>query len=206
MLSKASRHMQDVILGGQDGLINVLGLSLGVVGATFDPQLIIVSGIAAMFAESISMGAAAYNSSKAAVSSEKKRCVDCGFSKKDVDEVLKSLSSFPKEKLAFIKSQLLSFENGPTPFSKAWKVMLSTMLGSLIPLSPYLLAPYFSLSVQASVIASIILSALALFLAGAFRAKVTVGDWKQSGLEMLMIGALAAIAGFIIGILLKVPA
>src|SRR5690349_19081748 len=57
--------LSDVILGGQDGLVNVLGVILGVAAATSDTRLVLVAGLAATFAESISMGAVAYTSTMA---------------------------------------------------------------------------------------------------------------------------------------------
>ncbi len=68
--STADPHRQafalsDVILGGQDGLVNVLGVILGIAAATGDPYIVIVAGLAATFAESISMGAVAYTSTLA---------------------------------------------------------------------------------------------------------------------------------------------
>ena len=59
-------YLRDFILGGQDGLVNVLGIILGVATATMDERFIIVAGLSALFAESISMGAVAFTSSKAA--------------------------------------------------------------------------------------------------------------------------------------------
>jgi hypothetical protein len=50
-------RLADVILGGQDGLVNVLGVILGVAAATHDARIVIAAGLAATFAESISMGA-----------------------------------------------------------------------------------------------------------------------------------------------------
>src|SRR5512139_446252 len=57
--------LSDIILGGQDGLVNVLGVILGVAAATSDPRLVIVAGLAATFAESVSMGAVAFTSTLA---------------------------------------------------------------------------------------------------------------------------------------------
>ena len=54
--------LKDAILGGQDGLVNVLGIVLGVATATNDFHIVLVSGLAATFAESISMGAVVYTS------------------------------------------------------------------------------------------------------------------------------------------------
>src|SRR2546427_4111626 len=69
--SLAEKHAQpgllsDFILGSQDGLVNVLGVILGVAIASYrypNPiAIILAGGPAAAFAESISMGALAYTS------------------------------------------------------------------------------------------------------------------------------------------------
>jgi len=57
--------LADIILGGQDGLVNVLGVILGVAAASSDLRIVIAAGFAATFAESISMGAVAYTSTLA---------------------------------------------------------------------------------------------------------------------------------------------
>lgn len=58
--------LKDIILGGQDGLVNILGLVLGVAAATYTNKIVIISGLAGTFAESISMAAVAYTSTQAA--------------------------------------------------------------------------------------------------------------------------------------------
>src|SRR2546429_5057511 len=57
--------LSDFILGSQDGLVNVLGVILGVAVASRDITIILAGGLAATFAESISMGAVAYTSTLA---------------------------------------------------------------------------------------------------------------------------------------------
>jgi len=63
-----TNSLADVILGGQDGLVNVLGIVLGVAAATSDPRIVLVAGLAATFAESVSMAAVAYTSTLAETS------------------------------------------------------------------------------------------------------------------------------------------
>ena len=58
-------QLSDIILGGQDGLVNTLGVILGVAAATSDPRIVIAAGMAASFAESVSMAAVAYTSRQA---------------------------------------------------------------------------------------------------------------------------------------------
>src|SRR5713101_9493627 len=57
-----NNSLRDVILGGQDGLVNMLGIALGVVAAGGSTHVLVVTGIAAAITESISMGAVAYTS------------------------------------------------------------------------------------------------------------------------------------------------
>src|SRR5260370_3156493 len=57
-----NNSLRDVILGGQDGLVNMLGIALGVVAAGASNHVLLVTGIAAAITESISMGAVAYTS------------------------------------------------------------------------------------------------------------------------------------------------
>src|SRR5947208_15164236 len=56
------RSLRDIILGGQDGLVNVLGLVLGVAAATAQLRIIVAAGLAATFSESIAMGGVMYTS------------------------------------------------------------------------------------------------------------------------------------------------
>lgn len=201
MAHEGTRYLQDAILGGQDGLVNVLGLSLGVFASTTDPKLVIVAGLAAMFAESISMGACAYTSAKAAMHCEVKSARDAGFSKEDVGRIL-SGSNLAGKRLEFAKRRLLANiedEGSAAPLKKGARVWVSTMLGSAVPL-----APYFLLNVMQAAAVSVALSIAVLFATGVLKAKMTVGSWKIAGLEMVGVGALAAVAGFIIGSILKV--
>jgi VIT1/CCC1 family predicted Fe2+/Mn2+ transporter len=57
--------LRDVILGGQDGLVNVLGLTLGLFSAGATARVIIVAGLAGGLSEAVSMGAVAYTSASA---------------------------------------------------------------------------------------------------------------------------------------------
>ena len=49
--------LRDVILGGQDGLVNILGIVLGVIVGGGSKTVLLAAGFAAAITESISMGA-----------------------------------------------------------------------------------------------------------------------------------------------------
>src|SRR5260370_33401509 len=59
------RQLRDIILGGQDGLVNVLGLVLGVAAATAQLRIILAAALAATFSESIAMAGVVYTSTLA---------------------------------------------------------------------------------------------------------------------------------------------
>src|SRR6202140_550323 len=59
------RALRDIILGGPDGLVNVLGLVLGVAAATAQLRIILAAALAATFSESIAMGGVVYTATLA---------------------------------------------------------------------------------------------------------------------------------------------
>lgn len=215
--------LRQVILGGQDGLVNVLGIILGVATATSNSGFVIISGMAATFAESISMAAVAYTSAKASqayyqsmLEQEKREIKELpevereeikliymkkGFRGKALDSVVEQICSNEKMWLeVMMKDELgLSESENINPIKEAIMVGLSSFAGSIIPLISFFLMP-----VKIAVIATVIVSIAVLFLAGAIKAKVTIGSWKKSGLEMAVIGTLAVIAGYAVGAVLGV--
>ena len=62
---RVGSRLSEIILGGQDGLVNTMGVILGIAAATTDTRIILAGGLAATFAESISMAAVAYTSTLA---------------------------------------------------------------------------------------------------------------------------------------------
>ncbi|MDO8498230.1 MAG: VIT1/CCC1 transporter family protein [bacterium] len=81
----------------------------------------------------------------------------------------------------------------------AWTVGLAALIGSLIPLLPFIF-----LSHNLAFLMAIAISGLALFAIGAYQAVSLVGNWKRSGIQMVVIGIGAAIIGFLIARLFNV--
>ena len=79
-------------------------------------------------------------------------------------------------------------------------VGFAAIIGSLIPLVPFIFIP-----VGLSSILSVLIAALTLFIFGAYKAKVTVGSPGKSGLQMAVIGTLSALVGYGVGVLFQVP-
>jgi vacuolar iron transporter family protein len=210
--------LKDAILGGQDGLVNVLGIVLGVATATNELRLILVSGLAATFAESISMGAVLYTSTKAAkehyyaeLKRERKEIEEIpelereeireiyynkGFRGKQLDHIVKTITSDKDVWLDTMMTEELrmfpdEYEN---PLKKGIFVGFAAIVGSIIPL-----APFFIFDKVIAMYIAVVVSAAVLFAVGAVKAKWYELDWKKAGLEMAAIGTVAALIGYAIG-------
>ncbi|HMB24469.1 MAG: VIT1/CCC1 transporter family protein [Chloroflexota bacterium] len=217
--------LSDIILGGQDGLVNVLGVILGVAAATQNPRIVLVAGLAATFAESVSMGAVAYTSTMADADfyeSEREReyrhIRETPQLEREEVRTIYSEKGFKGELLTRIVDTITANQDIwvaammaeehrliPVDRTKAVRAALvvggSAVIGSLIPLAPFAVLP-----VGMSIWVSILITALVLFCVGAYKARITVGRPWRSGLEMAVIGTVSALVGYAIGILLKVPA
>jgi VIT1/CCC1 family predicted Fe2+/Mn2+ transporter len=216
--------LSNIILGGQDGLVNVLGVILGVAAATRDPNIVLVAGLAATFAESVSMGAVAYTStladadyydseleremrhieqaSKLERQEVKQIYSQKGFQGTLLEHIVDTITANPDVWVAVMMSE--EHQLAPVDRKQAWKIALvvglSAIIGSLIPLVPFIFLP-----VTTSMWVSVVITALVLFAVGGYKARMTVGHPGRSGLEMAIIGTLSALVGYAVGVLFKIP-
>ena len=221
---KRASGLSNFILGAQDGLVNVLGVVLGIAAATGDARIVLVAGLATTFAESISMGAVAYTTTLAdadlyqserereyrhiieAPNLEIKEIRDIyeskGFKGKLLDRIVDTITANHDVWVAVMMAEehQLAPIDRRTAVRAALVVGFSAILGSLVPLFPFIFWP-----VSTSMWLSVLVTALVLFAIGAYKARMTVGKPIKSGLEMAVIGTLSALAGYLVGVILKVP-
>ena len=74
-------------------------------------------------------------------------------------------------------------------------VGLSSVVGSLVPL-----LPYFFLPIRYSLLPSVAVSALVLFMMGYYKGRMTMGRYWKSAMELAVIGLCAAFAGYFISL------
>jgi vacuolar iron transporter family protein len=213
--------LSDFILGSQDGLVNVLGILLGLTISTDDVRIILIAAFAALAAESISMSAVAYTSTRARrdfyrseverelremrevpeMEREEIRVIfrKWGYTGADLDRVVAETEARPKMMLDLMMAFELSLApvSEDQPRNSAEVVLAATVVGSFIPLIPYLVLPH---ALPTAAIVSITLSAITLFLVGWYEARTTDGVTWKSGLRMIVIGLGAGFGGFLIGV------
>jgi len=221
---RRTSSLSDFILGAQDGLVNVLGVILGIAAATNDARIVLVAGLATTFAESISMGAVAFTTTLAdadhyqselereyrhvqeAPNLETQEIREIyeikGFKGKLLDRIVETVTANTDVWVAVMMAEehQLAPVDRKQAFRAAWVVGLSAIIGSLVPL-----APFMFLSIATSMWASVVVTALVLFAIGAYKARVTIGKPMRSGIEMAAIGTISALAGYSVCFLLKVP-
>jgi vacuolar iron transporter family protein len=215
---RQANWLRDVILGGQDGLVNILGIILGVIAGGGTKAVLLAAGFAAAITESISMGAVGWTSAlserdyyaaeqaresaeiDATPEAERQEIRDIyaakGFADDLLERVVDTITANREAWLATMMDEELHLQPVQTPdiFRSAVVITIATLIGHLIPLLPFVW-----LSRTTALISAIALSALVLFAVGTYEALTLVGDWRKKGLQMVMIGLGAAAIGFLIG-------
>lgn len=224
MMSRVMKKgkLSDVILGGQDGLVSILGLLLGLAAATSSSRIIIAGALATIFAETLSMGAVAYTSKmadrdhyaaernretrelKETPHEEKQDIIDIytakGFSGKLLDEIVNHITADDDLWVDTMMREELNLLPviKKDVYTYSLTVGLSTFAGAILPL-----IPFFFLSVSAALIVALVLAVIVLAVVGAYKARTTLGNPIKSAIVMVLIGMGAAIAGYLIGLIFK---
>ena len=210
--------LRDVILGGQDGLVNILGIILGVIAGGGSTEVLLATGFAAAITESISMGAVGYTSAVSerdyyqaeqareaaeiddTPEAERQEIRDIyaakGFSGQLLEQVADTITANRENWLATMMDEELHLQPVQTPdiMRSAVVITIATLIGHLIPLLPFVW-----LSRTPALITAFVLSAGVLFGVGVYSSVTLVGDWRKNGLKMVAIGLGAAAVGFLIG-------
>jgi vacuolar iron transporter family protein len=210
------------IYGVNDGLGAAFGVVSGVAGATAaNSEFILLSGLAAAVASALSMGSGAYLATKserevyeAELEREKREIKEHPEEEQEEMELFYQLKAFSTDdakkmaaKLAeqpdqFLKTLAheelgLSEKSFPNQWRSAFSATISTAIGAIIPVLPFI----FWSGMEALVI-SFIISTAAHFAVGALKVIVTGRSWLKSGTEMTLIGLGEAITTYLIGMLI----
>jgi VIT1/CCC1 family predicted Fe2+/Mn2+ transporter len=209
--------LRNIVYGFNDGLTANFGLIAGVIGASAAPHVILISGIAGLTADALSMGSSGY----LAATSEKEVF---DYERKMEAEEIKHMPELETEELALIyESKGLKSEeaharaveamknpeqvledkvreelgiiNKPfTPFKEGWVTGFSTAVGAFIPIFPF-----FFFEGASAVWISFLISMLAHFAVGAARSFFTGRGIIRSGFDMFVVGFGVAAVGYFIG-------
>jgi len=167
--------LREVILGAQDNLTNVLATVLGVAIGSGKASIVALAGLSSGVAEAISMGGVLYTSTRAEL--------DLRASGKEGDGPPEDRSREP---------------GCADPLRAALVCFAAAAIAAVIPL-----APFAVLSIRPAMVACVLLSGACLFALGGWKGAVTRRPWWRDGLQLVLIGTLAAVASALIGAALR---
>ena len=201
--------------------MSTLAFVAGVVGATTDPSVVLLSGVAELFAGTISMAIGSYQSSKSELEvlereTQRKQIGKGKTPEEEREELVRFYQSegFKRGEAEAIVNRIAEKGESPVQVGTLEKLGLAPKelgnpvkagvlcgvsfgLGALIPIVPFALP----MGVWHALIASIVGTVTTLFGVGAMKTIFSRRNWIRSGLEMMGIGASAAVVTYIIGTL-----
>lgn len=218
-------YLKNWVYGGIDGIITTFAVVSGVVGANLSSSIILILGFANLIADGVSMAVGDYLSEKSKKdyylvekkNEEKflksdpkgektlleKLYLNKGFNKKDSRTIV---NIFAKNKNNLIKEILneeldLNYERNK-PVRGGIVTFLSFLFFGFIPLLLFVIASLFKITITNSFLWASLLSGAALFVLGVLKSRLTGKSWLNSGIQVLIVGGLAALAAYFVGELL----
>jgi len=220
------QYIGDMVYGGLDGIVTTFAVVSGVAGAGLGSGIILILGLANLFADGFSMAAGAYLSSKSEreyydrerereaweiehfPDGERAEMIEIyqakGYSAEDartmIDIHAKDHERWVDEMMV---QELGMLPDERQPVLSAAATFGAFLVAGAVPLLVYLLGLFLPVDPGVAFPVSVVLSALALFGLGAAKVFVTERNWFRSGLEMLLVGGLAAGVAYLVGFLLQ---
>ena len=208
----------DAIYGVNDGLGAVFGVVSGMAGAVSNGRVVLVSGLVATLASALSMGSGAFMAAKsereiydAELARERAEIEQSPEHEMEELELLYQLKGFTEEEARrmteniarnpdeFLKTMAheelgLSERSFPNPVTSSFSAAISTGIGGILPVFPFLF-----MHGPSAIVVSAGVGMGAHFVVGAAKSLITARSWWASGLEMTLIGLLTGGVTFLLG-------
>jgi len=219
-LHKRGQHyLKEVVYAANDGIVTGFAVVAAAVAAGLPPHVILLLGLANLFADGFAMGAGdylgnrsqedAYYAERSIEAREVKEIPD--RERQEIEEILKKkgytgddlqhlTALITKNETFWIDLMMHEELKMPAPqkganTKNALATFISFLVAGLIPLFPFIAlghdAPRFVISIA--------VTASALFLVGSLRSFFTGRLWFRDGAEMFLVGGVAAAIAYTIG-------
>ncbi len=216
-------YARDVVLGGNDALVSIFALVIGILGSGFGSFQIFLAGISGAIAGAISMAIGEYMSTKSQeqiYDAEKKRekehiehffedekkelremYAQKGFSGIILEEIVETISNNPRVMLKVMLEEEFGIkeEERRNPFVAMAVVFIAFLLSSMIPVLPFAIIE--NVGIAGGVATTLTLSGL--FIVGAVKSKIAEANWILGGMENVALGTFAGLFTFIVGNMLS---
>jgi vacuolar iron transporter family protein len=222
----AGQYLGEMVYGGLDGIITTFAVVSGVAGAQLGTSVILILGLANLLADGFSMATGAYLSSKSEQEYYRKEWereawevehfpdgekaelyevyLQRGYTQEEARQMTNIQSQEPERWVkAMMVDELGMLEDERNPLTNGLATFIAFIVAGSVPMLVYLLGLIVPIPTGSAFLASFILSGFALFGLGAAKVLVTRLNPIRSGIEMLIVGGLAAGVAYLVGALLK---
>lgn len=209
--------LRNLVYGFNDGLTANFGLVAGVIGGDVGGPVLLLSGVAGMIADSLSMGSSGYLAATSErevyeheiameaaeirlmpeVEAEELAAVyeSRGIVPEEARRRAAEVIADPERALAEqVREELGIGELRTSPLREGLQTGAATAVGALIPV-----APFFFASGPVAIWVSFAISMLSHFAVGAARSVLTGRGVIRSGMDMFIVGLGVAVAGYLVG-------
>ena len=211
--------LRAAVLGANDGLVSNLSLVMGVAGAEFSSQTVLVTGLAGLLAGACSMAMGEWLSVTSArelygqqIATEKAELEEIPEEEQEELELIYQAKGLPADKAKELAARIIANPKtaldtlvreelgidpddlGGSPWTAAGTSFLLFAIGAIFPV-----APFFLLSGTAVIVTSLVVSACAMFAIGAGTSLFTGRGMLFSGARQIAIGLAAAAVTFGLG-------
>jgi VIT1/CCC1 family predicted Fe2+/Mn2+ transporter len=222
----AVSYLGDFVYGAIDGAVTTFAVVAGARGADLGDSVVVILGLANLFADGFSMAISNYLGTRAErdqrerARAAEERHIEVvpegereeirqlfaakGFSGNDLDRVVEVITSDRDRWVDTMMSEELGYASHST---NALRAAASTFVAFLvigaIPLGVYVIDAAVPGEVANPFLWSSILTAVAFFLVGAVKGRLVEQRWWRAGLETLAVGGSAAVLAFVVGVVLQ---
>ena len=219
-------NLGDFVLGAIDGAITTFAVVAGAVGADLSAGIIVVLGVANLVADGFSMGIGVFLGGRAEEQEvdrlrsmiethvevfpegdrEAIRQIYAarGFHGEDLEKAVRIVTSDSDRWVDEILHELHGVMSVPASAVRAGTVtFLAFMVVGVLPLVIFIANVALGGDIPSPFLWSAILTGGAFFLIGAIKSRFVAGHWWYEGLETLVIGGIAALLAYGVGVALR---
>ncbi len=222
----ANTYLGDFVYGAIDGAVTTFAVVAGVQGAGLSASIVIILGLANLFADGFSMAAGNFLAHRAEAQHldrvrrmearhieaiphgerEEIRQIfaDKGFEGEVLDQVVATITANEQRWIDTMITEEFGLSLAPPrPWRSASATFIAFNVIGALPILPFIVGAIWPSLVTSPFQLSIAMTALAFFAVGALKARVVEQRWTISGAETLAVGGAAAIIAYIVGVLLS---
>jgi VIT1/CCC1 family predicted Fe2+/Mn2+ transporter len=220
-MSSRGKYLKNIVYGGIDGIITTFAVVAGGAGAALSGGILLMLGLANLFADGFSMAFGEFASSRAEDEYYKKEksyelhmlaqnpnkvkanitshYVKKGFDDIEAEKIANLLMQSPSAAVEILLTERDVTKSSGSLWAKSIYTFFAFLFFGSFPLITYVIVPFVPEIQPHTFAMAATFTAATLFGLGATKALFTDRSWYYSGFEMLCMGGVSAVAAYTIG-------